>query len=357
MKWLANGRYQSSIGILLFVGMIGLAMSQDRLRWNGFVSIGGGMTLDDNEIMTVDGTNGAAYDDRVSFKPDTLFALQAQADLVENLSATAQLVARGGNDFKAQLEWAYVSYMVSDELTFYAGRKRMPIWLYSDTMDVGYSYHWIRPPGDVYRSPLTTYEGVSARYTKPLGVVDSQVEAFFGGCELDPSDTVHVDVDNFGGIFWTLGYLGIQPRIGWSHAKNTSTVTVPFPPFTLVERDNDLNIYSAALSIDLGNLFVIGEAAKLDYERTVNDVEAWYVSTGYHIGKFTPHVTFSEFRESETNAGAGSARVNQTTTVGVRWDFHPSAALKVEFSTVQDKGGTVMDGDSDAIAVAIDIVF
>ena len=153
----------------------------NNVRFNGFVSIGGGMTLDDGETMRVDGATGAEYDDSVKFGPDSLFALQAHVDLAENLSATVQLVGRGGNDFDAGFEWAYVSYEATDELTLSAGHRRLPIWFYSDSLEVGYAYHWIRPPTDLYGSPLNVYNGVNARYACAIGGLNSQVEAFF--CE------------------------------------------------------------------------------------------------------------------------------------------------------------------------------
>ena len=356
---------EKSMKLCLFVALVAVALtttahSQDRLRWNGFVSIGGGFTLSENETMRVDGATGAEYDDRVNFRPDSLFALQAQVDLAENLTATAQLVGRGGNDFDVELEWAYISYAATDELTFSAGRKRLPIWLYSDSLEVGYSYHWIRPPTDLYGNPLNVYEGVNARYASTIGNLNSQVEVFFGGAEMDASDAVHVDVDNYGGVFWSVGTDLLLARVGWAHAKMTSTITIPArppAPTEIVDPDNDLDYYTAAVTLNYKDFFVVSEFAKLEYERRRNDLTAWYVSAGYQMGAFTPHLTFSELRENETNGGEGSARVNQTTTAGVRWDFHESAALKFEFSTIQDKGGTSLSGDSDAIAIALDITF
>ena len=49
-------------------------------------------------------------------KNESVFALQLTADLQEKLSATAQIVARGENDFDADFEWAYITYEFSDEL-------------------------------------------------------------------------------------------------------------------------------------------------------------------------------------------------------------------------------------------------
>ena len=58
------------------------------IQWNGFLSVGGGMTFDDDEAF-------AGYDHDLSFAPDSILGLQASSDLGENLSVTGQLVARG----------------------------------------------------------------------------------------------------------------------------------------------------------------------------------------------------------------------------------------------------------------------
>src|SRR5690554_1809192 len=103
------------------------------IQWNGFLSVGGGMTFDDDEAF-------AGYDNDLSFAPDSILGLQASSDLGENLSVTGQLVARGStSDVKA--EWLYLSYQFNPNLRINVGRQRMPLFLYSDYMDVGYAYH------------------------------------------------------------------------------------------------------------------------------------------------------------------------------------------------------------------------
>jgi hypothetical protein len=73
------------------------------VRINGFASIVGGKSLDSDSTLY-------GYDDDISFKNESVFALQLSADLMEKLTATAQIVARGENDFDAEFEWAYVTY-------------------------------------------------------------------------------------------------------------------------------------------------------------------------------------------------------------------------------------------------------
>ncbi|WP_350623919.1 porin, partial [Pseudoalteromonas sp. 24-MNA-CIBAN-0067] len=102
------------------------------VRINGFASIVGGKSLEDDR-----GRYG--YDDDISFKNESVFALQLSTDLQEKLSATAQIVARGNNDFDAEFEWAYLTYEFNDEFQLSAGKMRVPFYRYSDFIDVGYA--------------------------------------------------------------------------------------------------------------------------------------------------------------------------------------------------------------------------
>lgn len=61
-----------------------------------------------------------------------------------------------------------------------AGRLRSPVYMYSESLDVGFSYPWLRLPDEVYSQvQLTNYEGADVVYTLPLsyGSVTFQVAA------------------------------------------------------------------------------------------------------------------------------------------------------------------------------------
>jgi hypothetical protein len=124
----------------------------------GFASINAGKVLSGSGVpqyvveptFLADYPLVSTYDEDIDFAPESLIGLQFSADLLDGLSVTAQLVSRGANDFKAKFEWAYVSYELNENWTIQAGRKRLPLFYYSDFFDVGYAYTWIRPPADNY---------------------------------------------------------------------------------------------------------------------------------------------------------------------------------------------------------------
>lgn len=366
---------------VVFAYPITLQAQEDRLgklTFNGFLSVVGGRTLDDNDrYLTNAGSDpdGSTYDDSVSFDPDTVFGIQARADLGEGFSATAQLLGRAADDFDMKFEWAYLQYNLTEEISLYAGRKRVPLYLYSDTLDLGYGYHWIRPPFEMYWIPITSYDGVSANYTSMLGPVASNLEVFFGNSEsTDARSTisfgvdVELDLDNLGGAFWTLSYESFQARIGMAHARVEATADTPYylapPTFTALgggpyaaSEGNDIEYFAGALKFENDTFFILGEYGETQIEKDFNDVRAWYVSAGARMGKFTPHITFAEFHELATR---GDAEERATTTVGVRYDFHEKASFKLEFSKVQDRGDTPTQSyftDAELISIGIDVSF
>lgn len=114
------------------------------LRFDGFASFVAGQALEKDELLVDPNTGEAAfrgYDEKMSFQANSLFAIQVRADLQEKLSATAQIIAKGQNDYEAKFNWAYLAYQLTNEVTVKAGRFRTPLFMYSDFLDVGYAYH------------------------------------------------------------------------------------------------------------------------------------------------------------------------------------------------------------------------
>ncbi len=116
----------------------GLAFSFNAMadvQLSGFGTLAAGLPTDsDTEVRNY-------TDGEVDFKTGSFFALQAYADLDEGLSATAQIRARGIEDWDPQFTWAYLSYEVQENWRVQVGRQRIPIYLYSDYLDVSYAYH------------------------------------------------------------------------------------------------------------------------------------------------------------------------------------------------------------------------
>jgi hypothetical protein len=86
---------------------------------------------------------------------------------------------------------------------------RVPFYRYSDFLDVGYAYRWIRPPKSVYNLAFSTYEGVSFVYNSQLGSWDSTLQLIGGAYSGDVAtftDNDPAKLNAITGINWTLAY-------------------------------------------------------------------------------------------------------------------------------------------------------
>jgi len=343
--------------LLSFYVAIGLSLgtaSAAELEFNGFLSVAAGMTLSEDESYVADPITGVAYDDDISFKPDTMYALQATSQLGEGLSATAQIIGRGGNDLEAEIEWAYLRYEIDDNWSIKAGRMRTPFFMHSTYIDVGYTYYWIRPPADLYRSPLTRHEGIDLGYQGFVGDWDVAFDLSYGGAEFDVPGGRNLDFSN-------TAILSASTGLDWITFRGAYFVTelvlsAPTPQ-GILELEDDLTIVSLGMNIDYNNLLFSAEAVKSETDDGLRNTQNyWYVSGGYRFGDFTPHITFSDLEEDAD--GPTPAQEFSSVTAGLRWYFHPAAAFKIEYiSRTDDSPEGFGPGDADLIVTAVDIVF
>jgi hypothetical protein len=367
------------------------------INWNGFMTVGAGMTLDRAETY-------AGYDNNLSFEPDTLLGLQAQSDLGENLSVTGQLLARAEND-SVEAEWLYLSYQATPSLRLNFGRQRLPFFLYSDYLDVGYAYHFLRPPISVYDLPFSSIDGLSAIHTLPMGDFELATQVIGGSYEVDSgfdSSSNAQDsqrgarVEDYAGINLTLTYNYWLTMRASYHRANLELIendpTAQAQRDTLLStlaqlgRDDVIDAYEGRLDYTFGGLAVQMEknGYLLIAEGTYTEVESigfeyldYYISAGKRFGSFLPYVTF-ERQESDMDRSlyAGlPAQLAQpllegvtqqsadarTYSIGTRYDFHPSAALKVEVTKFNDQRDSNAPGfsskDATLLSLAVSTVF
>lgn len=335
---------------------------------SGFVSINAGKVLSGDGVpqygveptFLADYPIVSAYTDEISFEPESLFGLQVSADLMDGLSATGQIVARGANDFDAEFEWAYLSYELNENWTLQGGKKRLPLFYYSDFYDVGYAYVWMRPPADNYTWQIFNYNGLNLLYNGYVG--DWSISGnIYGGREDDESNkllsefffqepTREIWKDIIGGV--------VQASNDWFEIRATHMryTNERYRSGNIVvwedgDTERDGKFYGLALNLDFGDAFVLTELNRLDLD---GNLDTYMVSAGYRFDGITPYVSYSEFDQE----GDGDTEQHNTTSVGVRWDFHPSAAFKVQFDKVEDDSfDLAVAGDSESITIGVDAVF
>ncbi len=379
--------------ILIAVLTFTVSSAIAEIRINGFANLTGGITSSDDTLY--------GYDDKISFTDDSLFAIQISGDINDRMSATGQIIARGEEDYDAKLVWAYMSYDIDDNFQVSVGRFRVPLFKYSATLDVGYSYNWITPPQSVYdvafnnmdgfRLSYGTYSG-DWEYRAQLTVGDLDRLAEFGGI------ATKFELENFitGSIEAQRDWLTLRAVYGYA---DSTFLFEPFNPLlnalslagydTLAEDlrvEEDPGVFiGAGFDIDVNNWFVSGEYTYTTTEDSIfPETTAYYINAGLRFGKFTPFITFEDFEnEAEMNSqisqiasgnpipiapgvsielrdlalGTINSFAGDRTTfsVGFRYDWDTNIAVKVQYTNQDDK---LLDAnDADLLRFGVNYVF
>jgi len=340
--------------------------SSAEVNLSGFSSINAGKVLSGTGVehygvpptFLADYPNVSAYEEEWDFDPESLFGLQISADLSDGLSATAQVVARGVNEWDPEFEWAYISYEFDENWTIQAGKKRLPLFYYSDFYDVGYAYVWMRPSADNYTWQIFNYTGMNVLYTTDIG--DWSLAAnLYTGKEDDKenkllgefffgAETREIWKDILGGV--------VNISKDWFEARFTAMQYtneryIDGEQTTWDGKDyRDGSFYGAAFNFDFENWFVLTELSRLDLDETFDSM---MITFGYRYNNFTPFIAYSDFDQD-----AEDGENHNTQSIGLRWDFHSSAAFKVQYDKVEDNSyGLAVAGDSESLTFGIDLIF
>jgi len=359
---------------------------QAEVNLNGFASVVAGKTSSNDFLW--------GYDDKVDFKQGSLFGLQATSDLGEGLSATAQVLARGEDNWDAEFEWAYIAYDFNDEFRILAGRQRAPFYMYSDFLDVSYAYPWITPPAGVYALPFDTFDGVSGVYSFMLGEFDSSAQIIYGSNTDDAvifGQNVESKFEDIFGGSLTLNRDWLTLRAGYF----TSDTTLPADALTSLAQGWQNTPYDAIVSdiyvvedkssfvefgfqVDYNNFLLIGEYTQLETENSpLADEKSMYLTAGYRFDDILVHVTYGYDEADIKNlvegipvgVDAGIDTLVASTkgltdfqdedstyySLGMRWDFHESASFKVEYTDFSDDA--LNDSDAGLVRTALVTVF
>lgn len=289
----------------------------------------------------------------------TRAGLQFNSKISDKAEAVVQVLGRAQDDFNVDVQWAYIGYDLTPDLTARAGRFVLPYYMHSQYTQVGYAYPWIQLPAEQYSVvPLDTMEGIDLTWQAVTGAVAHSINVFWGGMEIDDVSGATFSVKNQHGINVRSNWNNWTSWLSFSNNKITSDLTniPPVGVLTPLNQDNHYSSYTGiGLQYDNGTLFVMGEASEIDLSAPGNafpEITSGYVTVGYRIDKLTPHLTWGSIDHSSdsqldpldplfplASALFGDAAQRQKSwTLGARYDLTPGVALKAEASWMYDFG-------------------
>ncbi|GLS26312.1 porin [Marinibactrum halimedae] len=383
--------------VLFFSACLSSASALAEVRFNGFASIYAGTSTEESPELF--GYN----DDEISFKNESLFGIQMSSDLSDGLTATAQILSRGSDDFDAEFEWAYLTYEFSENAQVSAGRFRIPFYKFSEYLDVGYAFPWARTPRDVYDTSFSTMEGVRLNYNQYFGDWEIAWQAVYGNQDvvLDiDGNLVQTDFTDImgGSVDFTWNWLSF--RLSYSQTDVTFDAGLEgLEPFfsdpaafdDVLAEDDSGSFAGAGLFIDHNNWLLNTEIIQIDSDDSFSGdgTDAFYVMVGKRFGSVTAMYTYSEnevtndfdaadsvvdtfpspaperpecgatVQDFVRNCVIGQESENSTHGIAVRYDFHPSAAITFDY-TFQEYDLFMRQTDLDDVgvfSVVVDVLF
>jgi hypothetical protein len=374
-------------------------------------------------------SEGAGASDEFSFDIDSKFGVQLDINITPRLSGVLQLISEANDnnswngevnkDYQPSLEWANLSYRVTDDLTLRGGRIVLPFLMVSEYRKVGYANHWLRPPVEVYGLlPFSSSDGGDISYRSSIGNAINTARVHYGVQTLRTvfkaqvkatgiNDTLEIGALSLRGAFMQLEFStpgdGFAPLIdaftgiasalpggiGLNAAAEAARLENTYDP----AQGQRVKFTDLAVSYDPGPWFAMAEVVRTRSGGFLGNIDSGYVSAGIRWNTLTPYATYAAVdTEARNERGipltglppqlrgiggvingivTGLANRNSTQhtlSLGLRWDVVSNFALKAQFDHVDlgaGSGGLLRNEEPDlnlgssvnVIGVAVDYVF
>ncbi|MCG8316455.1 MAG: hypothetical protein MI976_24860 [Pseudomonadales bacterium] len=423
------------ITLLLSLGFF-LQSSVCHSEWawdvSGFASIGAGK-------LNREGLTFIDYEDEWSFDSDTVLGLQTVIEPTATLSLTGQLVTRGytfdafdGEEYTTKIEWLFAAYELDDTSRIRVGRLRTPHQYYAESLEVGYTYLWTRPPVDGHPfqfEPFTHFDGIDYITQFAFDDFDIDLRLLAGSTEgRFYSNKVNVNASYGFNVLtrWQdltvrYGFINFRSDIKSDLLEPMKQAAQLAPIIPIFEELSDqyqledgwLPYHNLAVVWHLENWQFLAEGFRL-YDagkQLTYSSRGWYVSVARQFNELTPYLGFGAYKGrlgkeifenleiakqqlSEFIAGIPLAALpayapqieaiqrfivggeagtrgywveQHSYTLGMRYDFHPKAAIKFEVQYFEfaegSTGHMIRDSyegrinDAALTSIVLDLVF
>lgn len=317
----------------------------DRVQFNGFFSAGYATSNNDAGL--------AGIVDEAEINDLSLMALQGTFSLSDDTQAIMQLISRGEGGWDTELEWAYLSHQLTNDLQVRAGKMRLPFFMYSDSLEVGYAQPWARAPSVVYSPTITSYVGADASYTYNLTGSSISTQVFGGNYQTNgSSQDRYIEVRNIAGL--TIGWTDYV----WSLRALAATAEANLLANGASLADNSrTKFFGVGFGYDDGTWQIISELIRQEVDGVIADTDAAYLSVGRRIGSITPYavVGWTESKDDDERAGSPLSALNTRRdeySLGLRWDVLSGVAVKFDWTHARGFGDA--PGGLDAASVFAD---
>ncbi len=373
------------LSLFFFRSSFSVAQNFDNLRFNGFMR---------SQVTASD--NKALYRERINQTPNfvnhNVLGLNIATEIDPYWRVNGQFLAGGGDfHFTTTADWFFATFEPRDWFSMRFGKQSSPLWLLSDSVDIGVTYPWVNPPTEVYYiTPVRTYSGVSMNFKNEIISENYlSLEVYAGGVDNvfdNPlfSEPTVVKGDNLMGAYllWSndwllcrLGYLQVRanvPNFGiekWPIEAMSAGATIDYGGWVffseyakIEEKRSDARRAEDALPYQLGagalqqkiesematgaqpsasdvqDFIKLQGAATLQSAQAIGH-QAFYTTLGYKIKKLLPHYTYASLKAPESQLVLGGDQTSHM--VGIKYSVTSQIVGKISAQKIFIKDGKI----------------
>ena len=333
----APGRIALAVALTLAASTA--ARADITTSFSGFGTVGGSFTSDSDYTYSHDASEFTKASNQFDIGLESRLGLQGKVDFGNGFSITAQEVfrERGSDEFDPGTEWLYVQYSPDSDLQIRMGRVVIPVFLFSDSRQVGYAAPWFRSPNEVYGAfPFDFVDGGQITSQKSLGRFSFTLQGTTGSTngtfQANGGLTVVVKGHDIFNESLSVTYGDFLVRVAQTTLLSPNSLQLT-PTFTLNYEEHGTYL-SAGGQYDNGRALLLGEwvSAKQNpapiFNEPLTASKAWYVAAGWHFDKFLPLVTYGDVHTEQSILSTPNTKTSLS--AGLRYDVVSNIALKAE---------------------------
>jgi hypothetical protein len=326
---------------------------RDNLKVNGYMSVYG------TKSTNSDVANNTGIDNHVGFKSDTIAAIQFDYKVNSNIDAVIQLQSVGSAEYQTETSLAFLRFNVSPSTKIRAGRMAAPLYLYAESIDIGYTYPWVRPPVEMYgNTGPVRFQGIDLLQNFNIADWNNSFQLFYGDSDSNNEQTGAQSNDYFAGAALTFNHDAWTVRSSYAYAKNTNVDAFASAP-------GNIGYLSGAVRYDDGGLFALVEGKQVrstgELNKHLPTVDAFYGTLGYQLNEFFPYATWAKSYStqdgnvSDPHTAFMTKQSQESLGLGLRYNLTDKVVLKGEATKYNHFDGTLgILGFADARGIAGD---
>jgi hypothetical protein len=311
-----------------------------------------------------------------------------------------------GNHYELLLSTAALKFKFNSRWKGQIGKFPYEGFYRADSVLVGYSYLWARPPVEFYNfNILSSIDGASLSHSVQTGSGRLTARIYGGWVSTDISTSEEIDKLNVGsspvhGLTFEFARHEWSFSVGWSELlvdeiperfQIENQIPEETPGFDILT-GGSIDTSTSGFRTEYFSLGTAYEPGKWRFsaavgrargnDRVLPDKVDWFTSVGYRLGQWTPYLLLSGSKsddvptfsfgitpelDEQLNLIAQDTKSDQTTVgLGFRYELTTKAFLKVQYDRIEsDVNPSFLlvnedpdwDGDTNLVTVGLDFTF